>query len=85
MFSSRDGYGGFVIVLLAVVAFAAMLVLSAGPAAAGASGAPAPTGARPALLTGSQIPPQYRLHLGGALTLIDHVGAFVNGDFISLP
>ena len=71
MFSSRDGYGGFVIVLLAVVAFAALLVLSAGPAAAGASGAPVPTGVRPAVLTGSQIPSEYRLHLGGAVTLTD--------------
>ena len=69
MSSSRGGFGGIAIVLLlAVVAFAALLVLSAAaPASAGAPGAP--TGARPPVLTGAQIPSQYRLHLGDPVTL----------------
>ncbi len=73
MSSSRGGFGGIAIVfVLAVVAFAAVLVLSAAaPASAGAPVAPAPTGARPPVLTGAQIPSQYRLHLSGPVTLTD--------------
>src|SRR3989449_781435 len=69
--STRGGFGGIAIgFVLAVLAFAVLLALSAAaPAAAGSPGGSAPTGARPPMLTGDQIPSQYRLHLGGTVTL----------------
>src|SRR2546428_11671835 len=69
--STRGGFGGIAIgFVLAVLAFAVLLALSAAaPVAAGSPGGSAPTRARPPMLTGDQIPSQYRLHLGGTVTL----------------
>src|SRR5438046_3104489 len=71
MSSARGGFGGIAIVIMfAVVALVALLALSAArPASASAPGTPAPTGVRPPVLTGAQIPSQYRLHLGGSVPL----------------
>ena len=86
MSSSRGGFGGIAIVfLLAVFAFAVLLVLSAATPAAGASGAPSPTGARPPLLTGANIPSQYRLHLGSAVALTDLGSTPVPPSTLSAP
>src|SRR3972149_870188 len=70
MSSVRGGYGGIAIVLLLAVVGLAVLFLAASAAPAVSNG-PAGLLARPPVLTGANIPNQYRLHLGPSVALTD--------------
>ena len=70
MSSARGGYGGIAIVLLLAVVGLAVLFLAASAAPAVSNG-PAGLLARPPVLTGANIPNQYRLHLGPSVALTD--------------
>src|SRR3972149_6816573 len=70
MSSARGGYGGIAIVLLLAVVGPAARALAASAAPAVSNG-PAGLLARPPVLTGANIPNQYRLHLGPSVALTD--------------